>query len=659
MKTNTTAKMPAKRRMFEDILIFDKRKVLFGAILALVSVLVHAIFYSWENGLMYGLFFLLFGALRFKEKNTWFSWALYGMLFVVFVSFFCSLATGMTTGGREFSKLAPKQQWMNIFIIMTMFSLVFACLANARRTLITTAVLLTIFMTANYFIYTFRGKELCALDFLSLATAANVASQYKFVITDTVAEVWTMLALYIFLAFSLPKSPDCPRLRSRFLALTLAVVMSCCVIVNAARVTIMTWGDQGSAYNGYFLNFYLGVRDSFIAPPDGYSKEMIAELEKEYGTEAATPTGELPNVIVIMNESLADFGIFGKDILKEGTPTPFMSSLSQNTIFGHALTSVFGGNTANAEFEFLSGGTMAFLPNGSVAYQQYVGGPMAMLAKVLKTYGYEALATHPYHANGWGRDRIYPMIGFTESTFLDSYPMKDVLRSYVSDREMYQRVLDKLDACEERPLFMFGITMQNHGGYDYAGNFWPGNTELTAMEGDYPLAEQYATLLSESDKAFEFLLTELSKRPEKTILLMFGDHMPSIENAFYNELNGGEFKSLEDKMKKYAVPFYIWTNYDSEEGDASITSLNFLSMHLFELAGIPQTPLMRFMADMRKVIPAMNALGYYSIEQDKFVEFDEATETEKMWLDRYAALQYNHLFDKANRSEVFFGQYLK
>ena len=93
----------------------------------------------------------------------------------------------------------------------------------------------------------------------------------------------------------------------------------------------------------------------------------------------------------------------------------------ENTVSGSAQVSVCGGNTANSEFEFLTGNTMAFLPNGSIPYQQYIKEEKPSMASYLKELGYETYGQHPYNASGWCRDTVYPMLGFSELSFNTDY----------------------------------------------------------------------------------------------------------------------------------------------------------------------------------------------------------------------------------------------
>lgn len=112
-----------------------------------------------------------------------------------------------------------------------------------------------------------------------------------------------------------------------------------------------------------------------------------------------------------MNESFADFRVIG-NLETNQEVMPFYDSLTENTTKGYALSSVFGAKTPDSEWEFLTGNSMAFLPAGSVPYQQYVSEKNAYsLVDNLKQQDYTCVAMHPYYATGWSRDKVYPGIG--------------------------------------------------------------------------------------------------------------------------------------------------------------------------------------------------------------------------------------------------------
>ena len=112
--------------------------------------------------------------------------------------------------------------------------------------------------------------------------------------------------------------------------------------------------------------------------------------------------------------------------------------------------------------------------------------------------------------------------------------------------------------------------------------------------------------------------------------------------------------TLSELENLFSVPFFIWTNYDSEEEEIERTSLNYLGTMALEKAGLPLPAYNLFLRDMMDVIPAMNLRGYQSLIQGKYIHLGDATGEERQWLRNYRYLQYNNLFDEAGRSSLFF-----
>ena len=142
------------------------------------------------------------------------------------------------------------------------------------------------------------------------------------------------------------------------------------------------------------------------------------------------------------------------------------------------------------------------------------------------------------------------------------------------------------------------------------------------------------------------------------ILCFFGDHQPSLNTAFYRRLNGKGLSGLTlgELEALYTVPFFIWSNYESESETIERTSLNFLSAMLLERAGLRIPAYQRFLLDLSEHVPAMNARGYYSNEKGRYVHYGEGGREEELWIGQYRNLQYNGLFDDKKRNKLFFGR---
>lgn len=638
-----------------------KGKALLGIILGAVAFYICAFrCYSLREGVIIALCFVFLGLFRLdlskiqtqgRQRAITSMIRLLFSLLCVFLVCVYSLDIIDTTISSNLSGRIILLNLLCAFIIFAFFTVI---TGNAAVSTVITVLVLMGISTVNGFVFLFRGKELSAMDILSVRTAANVAGQYTYSFPPHVTLRWMWTFLLVFASFSLPAPTRAHPIGKRLMCLALCLISTAILIPSSKDIGVRSWDYLGSQLNGFYLNFALGIRDSFRLSPDGYSEDLVEALAEESSASSGQDSRK-PNIIVIMNEAFSDLDIFKNPLNPSTEVIPFVSSLSENTVKGSALVSIFGGNTANSEFEFLTSHTMAFFPNptNSVPYQQYIDEPVYAFPQLMRSMGYETFATHPYLANGWSRNVQYPRLGFDGQTFMDAYPMENLVRGFVSDREMYEYILGKLSETASRPLFLFGVTMQNHSAYETEGF-----ENSIRLEGDYPLTEQYLSSIHESDKAVEYLIGQLEDYPEDTVVLFFGDHMPKIENDFYLVLNGGPLRTLDEQMLKYTVPFFIWANYDIDEYTLEQTSLNYLAGHLLDAAGIELPPYYQFLRDTEEIIPAINAYGYYSRAQGRMIPLSEAQGEEAEAIRRYDCVQYNNMFDSKNRNELFFGQYI-
>ncbi len=659
----------------------DKRKGFTGAFIGLFLLVVCCTWYNFFIGILFAVLFSVSGFMKIKVQSK--KWCI---LLNIFASFCVLVSTWLGSmamlGVVARMGISIRRLIMNFIIIMIVCLVFMIMTANWRISLIIGTTLLMVLCLANGFVFQFRGKELAPLDFLSIKTAASVAGKYVPKLTHSmlygiVGWFWT-----IFMLYSVPKITGIKKSTVRLRSVATEAILIILLCISTGDIKIKLWDSQGTRINGYFLNFFLELRDSAVDKPQTYSPVRVKEIldkhkepeftpvtkenagdgELEYGIPQLKPKKDLnaakkddyPNIIVIMDESFADFSVVGDNFSTNIPVTPFIDSLQENTIKGYAMSSVFGGNTANSEFEFLTGMSMAFLPDSSVPYQQYINDEIYSLPWVLRSYGYNCVSTHPYHESGWSREHIYPRLGFEESTFLDDYIEPELVREYVSDRETFKFILNYLENAEnDKPLFMFGITMQNHGGYSYKGDNFTPEIILEGVEDVYPEAEQYLSLTHITDSAVEYLITELSNFPEDTVVLFFGDHFPNIKHSFFESIHGGKLESPEEKMLLYKVPFFMWANFDIPEADNVNTSLNYLSVELLKTAGITLSPFYKFLDECKNVLPALNLYGLYSVADEAFVTYSETSPVEQDWLEEYAILQYNNLIDSKNRDELF------
>lgn len=641
-------------------LYFEKENLIRLAVAMVFAAVMFAVirFPVW---VLFGFGVLYFGIKSLKiELNEKLSWLWSAIMLGTGGIFTAYHIQYLLLDAELRAKISDNKMLLNVLCCLVVFLAVQVFTSNTGLTCLISHIVLLSLAGINYFVYLFRGNEFIFSDLKSIQTGLSVAGNYEFVLDERAGYVILLSTLYIAFIRKLHVSFQ-KRIPMSIVCISLAVL--CCAYIgkHTQGVVTETWEQKGSYRNGYILNFVLSIRDCFIAQPDGYSKEAVKELEDQYSKETDTATGETekkPTIIVVMSESYADLSVVG-NFSTNIDLTPFYDSLEKNTIKGHALSSVFGAKTPNSEWEFLTGNSMAFLPSGSVVYQQYITDTPTSLVSNLKNIGYTCVAMHPYYDTGWSRNIVYPNMGFDETHFIDDFDQTKILRDYITDQELYEKIVDRYESKKSNEdLFIMSISMQNHGGYtEKYDNF----DEKARMLGiNYPDVNQYLSLIHESDSALEYLISYFEKVDDPVEIVFFGDHQPSLSSSFYPYLNGKGLSglTLSELENLYTVPFFIWTNYDSGKESVELTSLNYLSTLALERAGIALPAYNQFLADMMEEIPAVNSRGFYSKSQGKFLHVEDAAGEDAKWLKNYEILQYNNMFDKRNKSGLFF-PYLK
>lgn len=536
---------------------------------------------------------------------------------------------------------------VNVLIYAGVLFFIFALTQSTRWASVTTVILSYIFNIISHLVGLFRGTPFIPGDLFAVGTAIGVAKQYEFKISITIIFATVLAVFFIVTAFKFPLKLNFKFKHIVYPAsglLASIIVFTSMGMYDISSLDLDLFDQERTNKNyGMTYNFYINIRRMALQKPDDYNSDKLQQILDSVPKSRGE---DLPNVLVIMNESLSDLSVVGD--FKTNIPyMPYINSLKKDTVRGEILVSPFGGYTCNSEFEFLSGATMGLLPQGSAPYLQYITKPLPYsVPSHLKSLGYKTVAFHPYYARGWNREKVYGLMGFDDFISIentDKYTDSiKTIRGYTSDKTSYDVVKNLFkNKKENEKLFLFNITMQNHGGYTHED--YRSTVKLKGMSRQYSAAEQYLTLVKESDNAFKDLISHFSDYDEKLVILMFGDHMPAIEQEFYEELKGkplGEWSS-EELASRYKIPFVIWANYDIEEKDNIKTSTNYLQNYLYDIGQIPKNGLNAFLDNQMKNVVQINSIGYYNANGE-WVNIDKQSEE----LSTYSAMEYYMLTGK-------------
>ena len=557
----------------------------------------------------------------------------------------------------------------NYLILLIPFLLLYA-LPKFKITASVFSTFVLLFGFAEHFVILHRNTIIFPWDFSNLVLAAKVSGNYSF---SYVPEM--LVAIFLFLAMIalclLSKDPPL-RVWSRsvifLLTCTFAYFYFTGFVMNKKaqsqqKITFYYTIVNYNYRNGVLLNFGYHMQFLFPKKPDNYKHTEASSLMNTYQPDFETieiADHFNPNVIAIMSESFADFRTYG-DVQTSEPFMPYWDSLSgKNVIKKNLLVSVFGGSTANSEFEMLTGMSMHFFVDGTYPFKQYIRKPVSSLAHQFKAEGYKTQAIHPFDPLGWNRNQVLPLLGFDEFVSEDAFSDAEKYRTFVSDKSAFQFLIDSYenhrDINPEVPFFQYLITMQNHGGYKSTEklpyNITPVTDENNTNAGKtYPQASQYYSLLRMSDDALKMLIEYFEQVDEPTLIVLYGDHLPNLDDGYMDVLNE---MAKTDKNRSYLrnqTPLLLWANYDLSNTalaklSSPLISLNYLNAYLAEPMGLAENGLQNFLKEMNRVVPAINSSAATDFDY-RFYRKSDQNFPDKMqeWIEKYEMLQYYQLYE--------------
>ncbi len=603
-------------------------------------------------------------------------------------------------GAAPFER-SSKLVFMNVIFMAVVYLLLLVVFGSYCWSALLGTGLFYIYALASHYVLLFRGTPFVPLDILAAGTGMNVADHYVFELTEelVIASVWT--GLMLGLAYQLGNG--------RLLRLRWKMALRAAALVAIFGIGSIFYNQSYLEENGYLIAFWnqqftydafgnwmsfcLSLRNVFPeTPPDYDDVNTRAIVEDTLREDRVDPdskeaynmlTGKVdykaggtqPNIIMIMNESFADLQAMGN--FKTNIPvTPFFDSLKENTVRGTLQCSTHGGGTARTEYEALTGNAQRFLQRDTVAYAASMRDVTPSMIWNLRSQGYRADAFHPYYGNGWGRERAYAYMGFERFIALEDYLSPEILamnsweranavekyidpkdgdvynRDFMSDHYDYEIVKDLQKERTGEPYFLFNVTIQNHGGYTEHYDNFKEKVRIIDMKGDYPQANRYLSLMRASDEAFKELVTYYKdKVKEPTVIVMFGDHPPFLDQGFYAELFGQDPETFDVRQtqKYYQTPFVIWANYDIPERDMGVLSMNYLSPLVMQTAGLELTDYERYLASLYHHLPVISSVGFVDAKGNVAKELKDCTPKVQALVKDYQCVAYNNLLDKKHR----------
>lgn len=436
------------------------------------------------------------------------------------------------------------------------------------------SIIWIIFGIANFILLSNRVTPFTGYDLKLINDGLGVLKKYLNTFQLVLVGILAVAALAgLVLVFAkMPKTKEKVNyFKAAFFIGFTAILMFCFLRIGIASGSLEArFGELSQAYlkNGFVYCFTNSLVDIGVDKPDDYSPESIGKLvfdTVEPVTDTAISvtrkdfTG--PNVIFLQLESFFDVSRL-KDTSFSRDPLPYFHSLMENYPSGALSVPVVGAGTVNTEFEILTGMNMDDFGAGEYPYKEVLRKNVCeSVAFNLKSHDYATHAVHNHTGKFYGRNVVYGNLGIDTFTSLEyMYPIETTPMNWCKDHILIQEIAKCLDSTTEQD-FICTISVQGHGSYPTDAVYDP-KILVNRCFNEEKLAsfQYYVNQLNEMDTFLRDLTNYLSAREEETVLVMYGDHLPSLDIS-NNDLLTGDV---------YTTEYIIWSNFDINIGSGPL-----------------------------------------------------------------------------------------
>lgn len=471
----------------------------------------------------------------------------------------------------------------NSFLVFASLSLVYLFRRRAFFRLVISSVWFLLGVT-NGVILANRVTPFGFTDFKMVSDLLAMTNTHYFTIQEAIMIVVGLGLFVLFLIGFFIKGPKYQGTIHKIIApVSIAVILFAGVplITSAAQKTNVVASyfaniAEGYENYGFVYSFSSSVIDTGMKKPDNYNEEHVKEIEKTVNekkgtTSVSTKDGSAPNIIVVLLESFCDPDEI-KFLHTESDPIPTFHNLEKNYTTGYLTVPVVGAGTANTEFEVLTGMSLKYFGTGEYPYKTILKKTdCESMASDLTKIGYSTHAVHNNGGNFYSRVNAFSMMGFNSFTSKELMNVQSYTPngSWATDDILVNETIKSLDSTPNQPDFSYVITVSSHG--DYPTNPVIVNPEYPISGvSDESLANQYTYYVNQLHQVDNFmadLINKLQQRDEKTMVVLFGDHLPTMG------LQNSDMKSGDIYKTKYVT----WNNFGLPKEDADLHAYQLLA----------------------------------------------------------------------------------
>ena len=421
-------------------------------------------------------------------------------------------------------------------------------------------------------------------DVKNLTDGLSIAKKYLTQTQMTIGAVLLGIAVLILLIILIKSPKYRGKLKYKVnIPLVLAGILAFGGITQLAlekRVLSNYFGNIAIAYEDYGYPYCLAttIFNTGISAPRDYSKSEIKRIEKSEENLPETKEGSHPNILFLQLESFFDPTLVNYLELSED-PIPNFRKLMKEYSSGYYKVPSVGAGTANTEFESITGMSLHYFGPGEYPYKSILKETTCESAPyVLKNLGYTAHAVHNNEANFYGRKTVFPNLGF--DTFTSEEYMPDISDTtpmgWVKDHILTDEIFKAMESTEG-PDYVYTISVQGHGDYPTEPVLSDPEIKVTGAESEEKnnAWEYYVNQLHEMDQFVKELTDRLSEFDERVVLVMYGDHLPTMD------------LKVEDMKNRYLfqTKYVMWSNFDMKKKDKNIAAYQ-MAAEVFNRLGL-------------------------------------------------------------------------
>lgn len=433
------------------------------------------------------------------------------------------------------------------------------------------SVVWLLFGVINFVILHFRVTPFSAVDFTLISSAISVSGHY--LTAFNVMMIFFAIAILVISLICLFKRTPCFQknttkkayMLSTLVILTLAAGI---VVMHKSSTSVQALAENytniSEAYEnyGFVYCFANSIIDTGIKKPENYSEESMAQIKDSIRDTGTDEPEVKPDIVMIQLESFFDIcDVKGVSFSRD--PLPNFHRLQKEYSNGQLTVPTVGAGTVNTEFEVLTGMSQHDFGVSEYPYKTVLKSKTSeSICNDLAQIGYSSHAVHNNTATFYGRNKVFSNLGFESFTSVE-YMNNITLNpnGWAKDDVMVDEILKTLDDNKNKSDFTFGITVQSHGKYNDVKTDSKDPVKVyNAPAGKEESYEYYVNEIDEVDQMIGKLVYALGKREKPTVLVLYGDHLPSLDLS--NE-------DLEDGSL-YETQYIIWNNYGLKEKDQDL-----------------------------------------------------------------------------------------